>query len=559
MLFCAATTTTTITQANFMDTILYLITGLLTGTVTGYCIASVILQRKFVPKTELELAQQNITALQLQLGSMLSRQEVAAQYVSRELYDNINANLQGANRSLDAEVDANREHQATILRLTAASEQKLDKEAVAQHYVARESFDIISRKLTAAETESGKKEAVILELNTRLTGLHQKEEHLNEKLGLFKTELEALHTRSQEQFKNIATEVLEDKKKIFVDENKKELHTILDPLRTNLNEFKEKVEATRKEDIQDMTSLKKEIETLQKLNTQLSDDAKNLATALKSEVKMQGNWGEDRLNMILEMEGLQQYIDFSREELHNDEAQERGRRPDFILKLPEGKSIIIDSKVSLTAYVNYFNAQTAEEKALYLKQHLRSVTDHINGLADKNYQAIAGLKTPDYVFMFMPVEPALTLALNQNQEIFNHALKRKIVLITPTTLVATLKVVKILWQKENQVKNVEEIFRQCGELYNKFVGFLEEMDKIEQALTAAGSAHRNAMYSLKDGTKKGNTIIGRFETIRKLEAKTNKKIPEQHLREIELLPDDNDIIVLDMGRDEEHEDVAGNE
>ena len=149
--------------------------------------------------------------------------------------------------------------------------------------------------------------------------------------------------------------------------------------------------------------------------------------------------------------------------------------------------------------------------------------------------------------MFMPVESALTLAMNQNPEIFNNALRRKIVLITPTTLVATLKVVKILWQKENQVKNVEEIFRQCGELYNKFVSFLEDMDKIETALSAASKAHRDAMYSLKDGTKKGNTIIGRFETIRKLEAKTNKGIPEKHLREIELLPDDDDVLILDTG------------
>jgi DNA recombination protein RmuC len=155
--------------------------------------------------------------------------------------------------------------------------------------------------------------------------------------------------------------------------------------------------------------------------------------------------------------------------------------------------------------------------------------------------------------MFMPVESALTLAMNQNQEIFNNALKRKIVLITPTTLVATLKVIKILWQKENQVKNVEEIFRQCGELYNKFASFLEDMDKIETALNFASKAHRDAMYSLKDGTKKGNTIIGRFETIRKLEAKTNKLIPARFLNEIELLPDDNEVNILDTGTTNENE------
>jgi len=217
--------------------------------------------------------------------------------------------------------------------LTSESQQRLTKLEVEGNYVAKDSFDIVNRKLTTAETELGKKEQTILDLSNQLTELEQKEEHLNEKLTTFKDELEALHTRSHEQFKNLATEVLEEKKKIFVDENKKELNTILDPFKTNLNEFKDKVEATRKEDIQDLTSLKKEIESLQKLNIQLCDDAKNLATALKSEVKMQGSWGEERLNMILECEGLQKYIDYTREEMYRDEEQEKNRKPDFILKL----------------------------------------------------------------------------------------------------------------------------------------------------------------------------------------------------------------------------------
>lgn len=527
--------------------LLYLIIGFVIGGLIGYFIVKLTLQSGYAPKTDLDAAEEKISNLQLDNATRLSKDEVLTKFVSKELHDNINSNLTIVNKKLEAEIAINKEHQATILRLTVESEQKLSKTELENNYVARGSFDIVNKKLDSAEIELGRREKIILDLNNQLTELQQKEEHLNEKLTTFKEELEGLHTRSQEQFKNIATEVLEDKKKMFVDENKKELNTILDPFKTNLTEFKDKVEATRKEDIQDMTSLKKEIESLQRLNTQLSDDAKNLATALKSEVKMQGSWGEDRLNMILEVEGLQKYIDYSREEMFRDDEQEKNRKPDFILKLPNGKCIIIDSKVSLTAYVNYFNAPTAEEKVEYLKQHLRSVTDHINNLADKNYQSLAGLTTPDYVFMFMPVESALTLAMNQNPEIFNNALKRKIVLITPTTLVATLKVVKILWQKENQVKNVEEIFRQCGELYNKFVSFLEDMDKIETALTSANKAHRDAMYSLKDGTKKGNTIIGRFETIKKLEAKTNKEIPDKHLKEIELLPDDEEVIILDTG------------
>jgi DNA recombination protein RmuC len=530
-----------------MEIFLYILLGIAIGLILGYLFVKLNMQRNYTHKNEFTELEKLVSSLQIENATRLSKQEVSDNFVIRDLYDSVNSNLSTSNDNLEKERKANDGHQATILRLTSESEQKLTKIEVEQNYVPKDTFNIIYRKLSNTESELKNKEDLNINLNSQLAELKQKEEHLNEKLTTFKDELESLHKRSQEQFKNIATEVLEEKKNNFVAENKKELNTILDPFKTNLNEFKDKVEATRRDDIQDMTSLKKEIESLQKLNTQLSDDAKNLATALKSDVKMQGGWGEDRLNMILEVEGLQKYIDFSREEMYRDDEQEKNRKPDFILKLPDGKCIIIDSKVSLTAYVNYYNAPTADEKTEYLKQHLRSVIDHVNNLADKNYQSLAGLTTPDYVFMFMPVESALTLALNQNPEIFNNALKKKIVLITPTTLVATLKVVKILWQKENQVKNVEEIFRQCGELYNKFVSFLEDMDKIETALSSASKAHSDAMYSLKDGTKKGNTIIGRFENIKKLEAKTNKVMPDKHLKEIELLPDDSDLIILDTG------------
>lgn len=533
-----------------MDMIIYLLIGLLLGGLIGYFIVRLTLQKNFVPKTESEILEKKVTSLELENATRLSKEEVSKNYVTRELHDSVHANLVTVNQNLEKEKEVTDKHQERILKLTGESEQKLSKKEIEQNYVAKESFDIVNRKLDSADSELTKREQTILDLSNQLTELKQKEEHLNEKLTTFKTELESLHTLSQEQFKNLATAILEDNKKLFVETNKLEISNILDPFKVNLTEFKDKVEATRKEDIQDLTSLKKEIESLKKLNTQLSDDAKNLATALKSDVKMQGSWGEDRLNMILEVEGLQKYIDFTREEMYRDEEQEKNRKPDFILKLPNGKCIVIDSKVSLTAYVNYFNANTAEEKIEFLKQHLRSVVDHIDKLADKNYQSLAGLTTPDYVFMFMPVESALTLALNQNPEIFNNALKRKIVLITPTTLVATLKIVKILWQKENQVKNVEEIFRQCGELYNKFVTFLEEMDNIEKGLNSASKAHHDAMYHLKAGTKKGNTIMGRFETIKKLEAKTSKRIPDKYLAEIDLLEDDNEIKVLDTGTTE---------
>jgi DNA recombination protein RmuC len=209
--------------------------------------------------------------------------------------------------------------------------------------------------------------------------------------------------------------------------------------------------------------------------------------------------------------------------------------------LPNGKHIIIDSKVSLTAYVNYFNAVTPDERAECLKQHIKSVRDHIDYLAEKNYQELFGINSPDYVFMFMPIEPAITLAVSENPDLFMRAINKKIILITPTTLIATLKVVKMIWQKENQVKNVQEIFKQCGLLYDKFVLFLDEMDKIGSSLNVANKSYKEAMDRLKEGSKKGDTIIGRFENLKKLEAKTNKQIAAKHIADLNILEDGEDI------------------
>jgi DNA recombination protein RmuC len=527
-----------------MEFLIYLLTGLFIGGLIGYFVFKSTIQKNHIPKPDFENLRQQFTELQVDHAKRISKEELNQQYISKTLFESVSATLSATKNELTKKQEEAATQQETIVKLTGESEQKLSKAAIEKNYVAKESFDIISRKLYSAEAELISKEQTILSLHTRLTGLEQKEEHLNEKLDLFKTEIESLHNLSKEQFRNLATDIMKEKKAEFVQENKKELSFVIDPFKNDLKAFKEKVEATRKEDIHDLTSLKKELELLQQLNTQLSDDAKNLTSALKSEVKMQGNWGEDRLNMILEAEGLQKYIDYTREEMYRDTDAEINRKPDFILNLPNGKHLIIDSKVSLTAYVNYFNASDPEEKKIYLKQHLRSVNDHIEKLADKTYQSLAGLTTPDYVFMFMPVEPALTLAINQSPEVINNALKRKIVLITPTTLIATLKVVKIIWQKENQVKNVEGIFKQCGALYDKFVGFAEDMIKIKAKLKDTSDTCDDAMNKLKDGKKRGDTIIGRLENIKRLEATTNKTIPQALLTEIELLEDD-DVKLLD--------------
>ncbi len=530
-----------------MNTILFLIIGIIVGGILGYFIFKSFLSKSYVLKAELDRLQSENSQLKIEIATRTTKDELANNYVSKDLFAAFQKNLDNANEDIEAKKIEIRSYQEKILSLTSESEQKLTKDEVVKSYVPKESFEIIRTKLVNAESDVNEKNDAILELNNQLTELRSAEEALNEKLTTFNKEIEALHNLSKEQFKNLANDVLEEKKKTFIGENKKELNTILDPLKTDLNQFKDKIEATRKEDIQDMTSLKKEIESLQKLGLQLSDDAKGLTNALKSDVKVQGNWGEDRLKLILESEGLQKYIDYKTQEGYRDEEQERNRKPDFILNLPNGKHIIIDSKVSLTAYVNYHNATTPEERAGYLKQHIKSITDHIDFLGDKNYQSLLGINSPDYVFMFMPIESAITLAINENPDLFNRALNKKIVLITPTTLVATLKVVKIIWQKENQVKNVEEIFKQCGLLYDKFVLFIEEMDKIGTGLNNANKSYKEAMDRLKDGARKGDTIIGKFETIKKLEAKTNKSIPSKFITDIELLDTDPEIKVIENG------------
>jgi DNA recombination protein RmuC len=212
--------------------------------------------------------------------------------------------------------------------------------------------------------------------------------------------------------------------------------------------------------------------------------------------------------------------------------------------LPDNKSLIIDSKVSLKSYVEYFNAQSPDDKALHLKKHVDSVKVHIDGLSNKEYQKINGINTTDYVLLFMPIENAYTLVLNENPEMFNYALNKKIIILTPSTLVATLKVVNLLWQKEERVENIEKVFKLCGSLYEKFIAFANDMLEIKKRIKEAENAYENAMYKLKDGKRRGDTIIGRIENINKLEGPTkNSKMPAAFLAEIELLETDEDDVI----------------
>lgn len=414
--------------------------------------------------------------------------------------------------------------------------------ATANATLTAKTDELRESKLTLNEklTDISEKAKSILELSRELEKEKAERVALNDKLSTLKEEMNQLHIYFKDQFTLQADAILETKTNTFKTANKAELDTILTPLKERIKEFGDKIHETREKQIEDITNLKSEIKNLAALNNQLSEDANKLVLALKSDNKVQGNWGEDRLKMIIENEGLERHIDYSTQDVYKSDDYESSKQPDYIIKLPENKSLIIDAKVSLKSYAEYFNSTDIIDKATHLKRHIESVKSHVDGLSSKEYHKINGINTTDYVLLFMPIENAYTLVLNENPDMFNYALNKKIIILTPTTLVATLKVVKLLWKKEQRVENIEKVFKLCGGLYDKFVGFANDMLEIKKRIRDADYAYDAAMNKLKDGRKRGDTIIGRIENIRKLEATVKNKIPDAFLAEIELLETDDD-------------------
>ena len=506
--------------------IIYLCLGA-AGVALGYLLAQ-SRRAHAVPYQQYQAAADEVARLKIELASSLTTTQVAQQYVVKDWFVQCQAELAMLKETLQKK-------EAHIIALTADGEQKLGREELERAYVARDLYDLVYTQLQQAEHKAVTDSQKLLDLSMEVTELQKENDALLDKFDDFKKQSEAWHLQATEQFKNLANDILKERSKDFVETNKVTLDHLLSPLKTDISQFKKTIEDTRKEDIQDLTSLKKEIETLQKLNTQLSDDAQKLAGALKSDVKVQGDWGEDRLKYILEAEGLQRYSDYSSQGAYKDAEDGALRKPDFIINLPDGKHIIIDSKVSLNAYVEYFNCNEEGVKRECLKRLVRNINDHIDGLSAKNYHLLNGLNAPDFVCMFMHFEPALSMAMNECPDILQRAMNKKIVILTPTTLVATAKMIRMIWQKENRAKNVEVIFKQCGLLYDKFVSFVEDFETVGNSLQTATNAYGAALDRLKEGKKKGDTILGRFENIKKLEARTNKSLPAHLLSEVEAL------------------------
>jgi len=321
------------------------------------------------------------------------------------------------------------------------------------------------------------------------------------------------------EFKNLANEIFDEKTKKITDLNKENISSILNPLRENIERFERKVETSNKDALEFNAILKSEINHLKSETLKMRDDANNLANALRGESKTQGNWGEQQMETILNAAGLEKNIHYEKEKNIKTENLDN-QRLDYIVKLPGDKCIVIDSKVSLVAYVNYYNAEDDEEKKIHLKEHLKSINNHITTLSNKNYQDL-DINQPDYVLMFMANEPAFKLAVLEDVSIYNKAIDKNIVMVTNSTLFATLKTVAYMWKQDKANKNAIEIARQAGSLYDKFQSFSEDLIKVGNNLNTTKNTYDDAMKKLTDGK---DNLVRKTERLRELGAKTSKKI-----------------------------------
>lgn len=367
--------------------------------------------------------------------------------------------------------------------------------------------------------ESGRNE--ILKTSNLLVQQQSVNEFLQKKLEEQKSELEQIQNKFSKEFENLANKILDEKSQKFTDQNKMNLDVILNPLKERIKEFELKIDTSYKAEAAERNSLKGEIKNLVELNKQISEEANNLAKALKGDTKKQGNWGEVILERILERSGLVKGQEYNTQvSSTNDEGKRI--QPDVVVFLPDEKHLIIDSKVSLVAYEAMVNADSEEEREKYLKDHLFSVRSHIKILSEKNYQSAGDFSSPDFVMLFMPIESSFGMAIQGDNELYNYALDRKIVIVSPTTLLATLLTISSVWKQERQTKNALEIARQSGALYDKFKGFLDDLIEVGKKMDSAKSGYADAMNKLSTGS--GN-IIKRIEDIKKLGAKATKELP----------------------------------
>ncbi|MGY3794284.1 DNA recombination protein RmuC [Aquimarina sp. 433] len=359
-------------------------------------------------------------------------------------------------------------------------------------------------------------------LNTELTRRNTEFENLQLKNQEQKGEVEKLQEKFTKEFENLANKILDEKSNKFTEQNKENIKNILNPLQEKINTFEKKVEQTHKESIDYHAALRQQILGLKDLNEQMSKEATNLTKALKGDSKMQGNWGELVLERVLEKSGLEKDREYF---VQQSFTTAEGQRvlPDVVIHLPDNKKMIIDSKVTLTAYERYVNEDDETLRNTYLKEHITSLKRHIDQLAEKNYQDLYDIESPDFVLLFVPIEPAFAIAINEDNKLYNQAFEKNIVIVTPSTLLATLRTIDTMWNNEKQQRNAIEIARQAGALYDKFEGLMKDLTGVGKKIDDAKKDYASAMNKLVEG--RGNLITS-VEKLKKMGAKAKKSLPE---------------------------------
>ncbi|MGK0422028.1 MAG: DNA recombination protein RmuC, partial [Polaribacter sp.] len=387
----------------------------------------------------------------------------------------------------------------------------------------QQSKDIIENNFIESQKElknnQQEKEKLISEKSTLVSELKSLEAKLTENKG----EVEKLNEKFTKEFENLANKILDEKSSKFTAQNKENIKNILSPLQEKIKGFEDKVEKTHKESIDYHAALRQQILGLKELNQQMSKETLNLTKALKGDNKIQGNWGELVLERVLEKSGLEKDREyFVQQSFTNDE----GRRilPDVVIHLPDNKKMIVDSKVSLVAYEQYINEEDETLKERFLKEHVASLKRHVEQLSDKKYEDIYKIESPDFVLLFIPIEPAFAIALNSDTYLYNKAFEKNIIIVTPSTLLATLRTIDTMWNNEKQQRNALEIARQAGALYDKFQGLLIDLIGIGKRIDESKKEYSSAMNKLVEG--RGN-IITSVEKLKKMGAKAKKSLPEK--------------------------------
>lgn len=408
--------------------------------------------------------------------------------------------LDKTNAALQAQLTAQQQEQQRLVA-TAQQEKQQQQQLVQQ---ASEKVNELTGKLAGRETEL---------------------QNMDKRLAEQKTELENLQKKLTAEFENLANRIFEDKSQKFAEQNKTNLDDLLKPLGEKIKDFEKKVNDVYVNETRERASLKEQLVQLHQLNQQMSTDAQNLTRALKGESKTQGSWGEIILENILEKSGLVRDREFT---VQPSFTTDDGRRqfPDVVINLPEERHIVIDSKVALTAYERYNSAENETEKAAFLKEHIDSVRRHIRSLSEKRYQDIYPISSPDYVLLFIANEPAFNLAMQADQGLFNFAIEYNVLLVTPTTLLASLRMVAQIWRQENQNRNVIRIAEEAEKMYDKFVGFAEELLKLGRSIETTKKSYDDAMNRLSTGN--GN-VVRRISNLKELGLKVKKNIPQELL------------------------------